>query len=81
MELFQFSLERTTNRLLTMGNSEMSITKKMLAKIREGKDKQAADDESQFIIEEKENDNFLTRSKTLMEEAVDASKKKVNEED
>ena len=81
MELFQFSLEWTTNRLLTMGNSEMSITKKMLAKIREGKDKQAADDESQFIIEEKENDNFLTRSKTLMEEAVDASKKKVNEED
>ena len=60
----------------------MSITKKMLAKLREGKDMQARKAAEQFVTEDKEPDNFLTRSKILMEEAVDDSKKKIlTEED
>ncbi len=56
---------------------ERDITKRMLDKLREGKDKQAREAAEQFVVESKENDNFLTRSKTLMEEAVKNSKKKV----
>lgn len=55
--------------------NEMSITKKMLAKLREGKDTQARQASQTFIKEDVENDNFITRSKILMEEAI--SKKKV----
>lgn len=61
--------------------SEMSITKKMLAKLREGKDMQAKNAADQFVTEAKENDNFLTRHKILMEEAVDNSKKKILREE
>jgi len=57
--------------------NDMSITKKMLEKLREGRVRQAREAADQFITEEKENDNFVTRSKILMEEAVDNSKKKV----
>ena len=61
--------------------SEMSITKKMLAKLREGKDMQAKNAADQFVTEAKEDDNFLTRHKILMEEAVDSSKKKILREE
>lgn len=57
--------------------NEMSVTKKMLAKLRENKDRQAREAAEQFIVEETEKDNFLNRSKTLMEEAVKESKKKI----
>jgi hypothetical protein len=62
--------------------NEMSVTKKMLAKLRENRAMQAKQAADQFVTEEKEQDNFLTRSKVLMEEAVDNSKKKIlTEED
>ena len=62
--------------------NEMSMTKKMLAKLRENRVMQAKQAADQFVTEEKEQDNFLTRSKVLMEEAVDNSKKKIlTEED
>ena len=48
----------------------MSITKKMLAKLREGKDRQAREAAKAFVNESRESDNFLTKSKILMEEAV-----------
>lgn len=56
---------------------ERDITKRMLDKLREGKDKQAREAAEQFVVESKEEDNFLTRSRTLMEEAVKNNKKKV----
>jgi hypothetical protein len=56
---------------------EMNITKKMLAKLRENRDRQAREAAEQFVVEAKEEDNFLTRSKTLMEEAVKENKKKI----
>ncbi len=56
---------------------ERDITKRMLDKLREGKDRQAREAAEQFVVESKEEDNFLTRSKTLMEEAVMNNKKKV----
>ena len=56
---------------------ERDITKRMLDKLREGKDKQAREAAEQFVVESKESDNFLTRSKALMEEAVKNNKKKV----
>lgn len=61
--------------------SEMSMTKKMLAKLREGKDRQAREASQAFIKEEKVNDNFLTRSKVLMQEAVNEKKKTLTEEE
>ena len=68
-------------KLITNMN-EMSVTKKMLAKLRENRVMQAKQAADQFVTEEKEQDNFLTRSKVLMEEAVDNSKKKIlTEED
>ena len=61
---------------------EKIITRKMLDKLREGRDRQAREAAEQFVVEAKEEDNFLTRSKTLMEEAVENSKKKIlTEED
>lgn len=61
---------------------ERQITKKMLSVLRENKDNtaKAKIDElnSDGIIEEREN--FLTKAKILMEEAVD-SKKKIFEQD
>lgn len=56
---------------------ERDITKRMLDKLREGKDRQAREAAEQFVVESKESDNFLTRSKTLMENAVKNNKKKV----
>ena len=54
----------------------------MLDKLREGRDRQARGAAEQFVVGAKEEDNFLTRSKTLMEEAVESSKKKIlTEED
>ena len=55
----------------------MNITKKMLAKLRENRDRQAREAAEQFVVEAKEEDNFITRSKTLMEEAVKENKKKI----
>lgn len=60
-------------------SSENSITKKMLAKLREGKFKKAEEAAKEFIVETKEEDNFLTRSKILMEEAVNDKKKPLTE--
>lgn len=56
---------------------ERNITKKMLDKLREGRYKQEREAAEQFVVEAKEEDNFLTRSRTLMEEAVRNNKKKV----
>jgi hypothetical protein len=56
---------------------ERNITKKMLDKLREGRDRQAREAAEQFVVESVEKENFLTRSKTLMEEAVKNNKKKV----
>ena len=56
---------------------ERNITKKMLDKLREGRVRQAREAAEQFVIESVEEDNFLTRSKTLMEEAVKNNKKKI----
>lgn len=49
----------------------------MLAKLREGRDLQAKKAASVFVKENVENDNFLTKSKILMEEAVNENKKKI----
>lgn len=57
--------------------SERSITKKMLETLRKGRVEEARKAAEDFIVEERENDNFLTRSKILMEEAVQENKKKV----
>jgi hypothetical protein len=56
---------------------EREITKKMLDKLRENRVKQAREAAEQFVTESVEEDNFLTRSKTLMQEAVNSNKKKV----
>ena len=56
---------------------ERNITKKMLDKLREGRVRQAREAAEQFVVESVEEDNFLTRSKTLMEEAVENNKKKI----
>ena len=56
---------------------EKIITRKMLDKLREGRDRQAREAAEQFVVEAKEEDNFLTRSKNLMAEAVKNNKKKV----
>ena len=63
--------------------SEMDITKKMLNKLREHRYAQAKKASQEFVKEEKENDNFLTRAKILMEEAVNEEDKKkiISEED
>jgi len=54
-----------------------NITKKMLDTLRKGRVEQARKAAEQFVTESKEKDNFLTRSKILMEEAIDENKKKV----
>lgn len=64
-----------------MALNEMSMTKKMLAKLRENKVNQAREASMVFEMEQKENDNFLTRSKILMEEVVNDKKKILTEED
>ena len=56
---------------------EMNITKKMLDTLRKGRVDEARKAAEQFVTEEQERDNFLTRSKILMEEAVNENKKKV----
>lgn len=58
-----------------------NITKKMLATLRKGRVDQARWAAEQFVTEEKENDNFLTRSKILMQEAVEENKKKILREE
>ena len=57
--------------------SENSITRKMLDTLRKGRVEQARKAAEQFVAEEKENDNFLTRTKILMQEAIDENKKKI----
>lgn len=56
---------------------EMNITKKMLATLRQGRVDEARRAAEQFVTEEQEKDNFLTRSKILMEEAIQGNKKKI----
>lgn len=57
--------------------SENSITRKMLDTLRKGRVEQARKAAEQFVTEEKENDNFLTKAKILMEEAINDNKKKI----
>ena len=61
--------------------SENDITRKMLDKLREHRYEQAKNAAKAFVNEKVENDNFLTRAKILMEEAVDDDKKKILKED
>ena len=56
---------------------DMNITKKMLATLRKGRVEQAKWAAEQFVTESEEKDNFLNRSKILMQEAVEGHKKKV----
>lgn len=58
---------------------EKTITQKMLKVLRESKYNKLDQIDKDFIVENRENDNFLTRASVLMEEAV--SKKKVLKED
>lgn len=59
----------------------MSITKKMLATLRENRYAKEVEASKVFVNEKKENDNFITRSKILMEEAVNDKKKVLTEEE
>jgi len=61
----------------TTNMTEMSVTKQMLEKLREGRVNQAKKAAQEFVMESKENDNFITRSKILMQEAVENNKKKI----
>ena len=54
----------------------MNITKKMLNTLRQKRVDEARNAAEQFVVEHKEKDNFLSRSKILMQEAVDVNKKK-----
>lgn len=56
---------------------EMSITRKMLDTLRKGRVDEARRAAEQFVTEAQEKDNFLTRSKILMQEAIDENKKKI----
>ena len=69
-------MEWTSNRLLNMATD---FTKKMLKTIRENVEKTKTYSVKPLVVEEKhaEKENFLTRSRTLMEEA---EKKKLNGE-
>lgn len=59
-----------------------NVTKKMLETLRRGRVEQAKWAADQFIDESvEEKDNFLTRSKILMQEAVDDKKKVLTEEE
>ena len=60
--------------------SEMSITKKMLNTLRQGRVNQAREASKVFVKEEVEPDNFITRSKILMEEATNKKKVLTEEE-
>ena len=57
---------------------EIDFTKKMLSKLRESRDKRLEEAEKAFTSAPIEHDNFLTKSKILMEEAV--KKNNLNEE-
>lgn len=57
--------------------NENSMTRKMLDTLRKGRVEQAKWAAEQFVNETKEDDNFITRAKILMEEAVDDTKKKI----
>lgn len=59
--------------------NERVVTKKMLSKIREGRVRKANEINEEFKFEPREFDNFLTRSKILMEEA--SSDNKESEDD
>lgn len=64
--------------------NETNITKKMLDTLRNNRrrDIQEREAAKQFVTEEREDDNFLTRSMILMNEAVEDNKKKIlTEED
>ena len=58
-----------------------NITKKMLSTLRKGRVEQAKWAAEQFVTENKEKDNFLSRNKILMQEAVEENKKKILKEE
>lgn len=60
---------------------ERVITQKMLNVLRESKYKKLDKIDKDFIVENKEKDNFLNRASILMEEAAKLGKKKVLRED
>lgn len=75
--IFGMDKKWITNNMAT----EMSITKKMLATLRQGRVEQARQASQAFVKENKEDDNFITRSRILMQEAVDDKKKVLTEEE
>ena len=58
-----------------------NITKKMLNTLRRGRVEQAKWAAEQFVTESEEKDNFLSRQKILMQEAVEENKKKILREE
>ena len=58
-----------------------NITKKMLNTLRRGRVEQAKWAAEQFVTESEEKDNFLSRQKILMQEAVKENKKKILREE
>lgn len=62
-----------------MGN-EREITKRMLDKLREGRTAKEREYSKEFVVESVEDDNYLTRAKILMGEAVENKKKVMTEE-
>ena len=53
----------------------------MLSTLRKGRVEQAKWAAEQFVTENKEKDNFLSRNKILMQEAVEENKKKILKEE
>ena len=74
-------MEWCRNRLNAYNMNERLVTKKMLSKLREGMDKKAKEIQEEFKFTPKERDNFLTRSRILMEEVVNESVEENNEAD
>lgn len=60
---------------------ERNVTKKMLSKLREGKVRKAKEIQEEFKHEPKTYDNFLTRHKILVEEALRESTEEDKEAD
>ena len=60
---------------------ERNVTKRMLSKLREGQIRKAKEIEEEFRYEPKTYDNFLTRHKILVEEALKESTEENKEAD
>lgn len=60
---------------------EMNITKKMLNILRKKRNEREEMVSEQFVVEPEERDNFLTRQKILVQEAIEKNKKKILKEE